>query len=415
METELFRREVLESRGTRCIGEIVLAHPLPIRVAATVAFVIILAIALFLVVGQYTRKVRVSGQIRPVAGAVRVVAPQAGRILDSKVKDGDVVTAGQLMFEIGNERMSGGLAVDRRIDVSLRARRVELVRARELQLQQLTQRQQVLNGKRRLIEEEILSHEQGLTLQKAQVESARETLNNHAALEQKGYVSSAQLRQIENEVTVQLSKCKTLEGSILRSRQELLQVHEDAQAISVQIELINSQASQNLASLEQEAAEHAGRSRLQIVAPAAGRVTAIPLESGQPVQAGSSLATILPVGSDLEAHLMVPSRGVGFIEPGQRVLLRLAAFSYQKFGQIPGEVIRVERSPIAEGQPDATGQANETIYRVVVKPDAQAVTAYGRTQQFKVGMTLEADILQDRRQLIEWVLDPVVSAAKGVP
>ncbi len=28
-------------------------------------------------------------------------------------------------------------------------------------------------------------------------------------------------------------------------------------------------------------------------------------------------------------------------------------------------------------------------------------------------MTLDADILQDRRRLIEWVLDPLISAAKG--
>jgi len=41
------------------------------------------------------------------------------------------------------------------------------------------------------------------------------------------------------------------------------------------------------------------------------------------------------------------------------------------------------------------------------------MSAYGRKQAFKAGMTLDADILQDRRRLIEWVIDPIISAAKG--
>lgn len=197
---------------------------------------------------------------------------------------------------------------------------------------------------------------------------------------------------------------------MLTVQRELLQVHEEAGTISGKLKLIASQSGHGLAIVEQEAVEHESRSRAQVLAPATGIVTALTQGPGQSVQAGVTLATIIPAGSELEAHLMVPSRAVGFIEPGQRVLLRLAAFSYQKFGQVAGTVARVERSPISEGVP---GTGAEPVYRITVRLARQSVTAYGRTQQFKAGMTVEADILQDRRRLIEWVVDPLVSAAKG--
>ena len=113
---------------------------------------------------------------------------------------------------------------------------------------------------------------------------------------------------------------------------------------------------------------------------------------------------------------MAPSRAIGFVESGQTVLLRLTAFPYQKFGQAKGTVIRVEQSPISDpSSAGAVGQnaPAEPIYRIVVQLAQQSVNAYGKEQQYRAGMTLEADIRQDRRRLIDWVMDPIVSVAKG--
>ena len=73
---------------------------------------------------------------------------------------------------------------------------------------------------------------------------------------------------------------------------------------------------------------------------------------------------------------------------------------------------QVERSPMSETGPSAELGA-APVYRVTVSLPTQAIAVYGKSQQFEAGMTLEADILQDRRTLIEWVLDPLLSAAKG--
>ncbi len=313
------------------------------------------------------------------------------------------------MFELTAERAGSGGSVDARIGQLLEERSRELAVTGQLQAKDLEQRAQGLATRERSIQTEIEKRQEQVTLQGIQVRSSQAKFARFQSLAKKGFLSKAQLADVRDGVTAQIARQKALESDVLATQRELLAVQEEARLIGNKIQIIESQAAQQLATLGQEAAEHEGRRRMQVLAPSAGIVTALAFEQGQSVPSGAVMATVLPAGSELEAHLMVPSRAVGFIEQGQRVRLRLAAFPYQKFGQVDGVVLRVERSPIAENQP----AGSEPVYRVAVRLTKQAVSAYGRTQHFKAGMTLEADILQDRRRLIEWVLEPLISAAKS--
>jgi membrane fusion protein len=386
-------------------GNIVLACPLPMRAAAAVACFIMLALTLFLTVGEYTRRVRVSGQIMPAAGSIKVIAERYGRITERLVADGSHVTPGQPMFELSAERMASGGDVEARLDTLLATKRRELVQTSQLQTEELQRRADALAIRERAISAEIVSRENEARLQDAQVRAAKENLQRYTMLAGQGFVSAAQRSTVANELTAQQARRSSITTGILQVKRELLAVQEEAQAIAGKIKLIASQSNRELAALQQEAVEHDGRSRIRITAPLAGRVTALAYVRGQAVQAGAVLATIIPAGSALEAQLAVPGRARGFIKPGQRVLLRLSAFPYQKFGQVRGNVVLVEDAPVTDAAtPDA-----EPTYRVTVRLERQSLTAYGREQQFTIGMPLEADILQDRRRLIEWVVDPLLS------
>jgi hypothetical protein len=56
-----------------------------------------------------------------------------------------------------------------------------------------------------------------------------------------------------------------------------------------------------------------------------------------------------------------------------------------------------------------SAQASEPFYRVRVELRAQAITAYGKPEPLKPGMLLDADVLGERRALVEWVLEPLYS------
>lgn len=48
------------------------------------------------------------------------------------------------------------------------------------------------------------------------------------------------------------------------------------------------------------------------------------------------------------------------------------------------------------------------LYRVMVRLRDQTVRAYGQPVALRPGMALHADILLDRRRLIQWVLEPAL-------
>jgi len=53
--------------------------------------------------------------------------------------------------------------------------------------------------------------------------------------------------------------------------------------------------------------------------------------------------------------------------------------------------------------------SKEALYLVNVSLDAQSFQAYGEALPLKAGLTVEADVLQERRKVWEWVLEPVLA------
>ena len=153
--------------------------------------------------------------------------------------------------------------------------------------------------------------------------------------------------------------------------------------------------------------------RVAIIAPARGLIATVLVEPGQMVTAGTPLATLIPADAELEAHLFSPSRSIGFVREGQDVLLRYLAYPYQKFGQQRASVVAISRNPMLAAELGFTpiDGTREPLYRIKAALEAQAVRAYGRLEPLQPGMQVEADILLDRRRLIEWIFEPLLSLA----
>ena len=51
----------------------------------------------------------------------------------------------------------------------------------------------------------------------------------------------------------------------------------------------------------------------------------------------------------------------------------------------------------------------EATYRVRVKLDKQTVRSFGNDVELRSGMLVDAEIVRDRRPILEWVLEPLYS------
>lgn len=136
-------------------------------------------------------------------------------------------------------------------------------------------------------------------------------------------------------------------------------------------------------------------------------------QPGQTVDTTRPLVSIVPMGARLQAHLVAPSSAVGFVKIGETVLLRYQAYPYQKFGHYRGRVVSISKTALPNNQIDTLGHiadgSSQPMYLIIVNLCRQTIEAYGKPQPLQAGMLLQADILQDRRRLYEWALDPLYS------
>lgn len=414
----LFRREALQAKSVAFLGTTVLRPPLSFSAWAVIAAALAAAVIAFVFLGQYTKRTRVVGITAPQAGVIKLMAPQPGIVVERRVGEGQRVRAGDTLFVLSGERMTeaGGVAAGAQTAVldALRRRRDSL-RQEQLRLSLLVERQ-VSALQRRFndsrAEADQLDRELGT--QQTRLSSARAQLHRFEDLLRQQFMSELAVQQKREEALEQQSRLQALERARIAARRELAAVGAELNQLPLRGQQQLAELERSIAALDQELASTEASRQILVTAPRDGTVTAILVDAGQAV-GNQPLLTLLPAHGALEAHLYAPSRAVGFVEPGQRVLLRYAAYPYQKFGQYEGTVADVSRSALAPNelppQLALLGQqaAGEGLYRITVRLASSTVLAYGKPQPLVAGMQLEADVMQDRRRLIEWVFEPLFS------
>lgn len=413
MAGDLFRKEVLEAKRGHALGRISLTQPASHWTLTAFAAIAATLVILFLVLGSYTRRNRVMGQLVPAQGLATVTSPVTGILDRLEVTEGERVEAGQLLAVISVPRAtlaSGDTAAA--LEASLQQRRHSLEQAQFAQEKQRRAQEDGLSGQLAQLRRQLEQIHAEAATRQVQVRLANETRDRFRRLHRQNYVSALQLQQQEATALEQTVELQRLQRQAMEARRQIAQLQQALQELPVQHQLTLAGYQRDLALLAQEQIETQARGELAIRAPVAGVVATQVLKPGQSLQAGQPVLSLIPGDGRLEAELLVPSRAIGFMTPGDAVLLRYQAFPYQKFGHHDGQVARISRSALSPGELGVligNAQASEPYYRVTVALARQSVTAFGQDEALKPGLLLEADVLGERRRLIEWVFEPLYS------
>ncbi len=418
MTHELFRKEVLLARRAGWLGGISLSQPAPLRVLALAFSTTALAVALFLLLGSYTRRSTVTGQLVPSLGLATVPAPATGIVTRLEASEGDRIEAGQALAVVTVPRAtlaSGN--TNSALAQRLRRRRDGLESFNDAQRQLHATQADGIAAQLATARRELAQLESEIATRRKQARIIHETLDRLRQLQQDRYVSILQIKQQEVSALEQVAAVQALQRQATAVQRNVIQLQQALREIPGQRQATEAGFQRDLAQLEQERVETEARGELLVQAPLGGVIATQLIKPGQAVQAGQPLLSVLPGDGRLEAELRVPSHAIGFIEPGDRVLLRYRAYPYQKFGHHAGIVARISRSAMESGEaaaPSGNAPPDEATYRVTVTLARQDVTAYGRAEPLKPGMSLDADILGEKRRLIEWVLEPLHSLESKV-
>ncbi|MDH4274870.1 MAG: HlyD family secretion protein [Gammaproteobacteria bacterium] len=415
MNKPLYRAEALAHQQDRLQGDVLQSRrpTLKIFVGCAVAFACVLII--FITFGHYTRKEHVVGFLAPTRGLIKIYTPQQGTVLSKRVVEGQTVRRGDILVTISSERSTSATRdVQASMLADMRDRRESLRRELKKQSEIDLLTAEGIAQRIASVRAEIAQAEVQLALQTTRVNSAEQTLARNERLFQDRYVSESTVQQRRDEMIDQRNSLAQLQRSITALTRELNAAQIDLAASSLRRSNNASLISRQISEIEQQLTELDTRRNVLLIAPADGVVTTILTEVGQAVAPGVSLMSILPAGASLEAQLLVPTRAAGFLKAQQQVGLRFQAFPYQRFGHHIGEVTEIGRSVLLPNEANVPLSVQEPVYRVTVRLPSQQVQAYGQSMSLQAGMLVDADIHIDRRRLLEWIFDPLLSVTGRV-
>ncbi|NIE80038.1 HlyD family efflux transporter periplasmic adaptor subunit, partial [Asaia sp. As-1742] len=148
------------------------------------------------------------------------------------------------------------------------------------------------------------------------------------------------------------------------------------------------------------------------------------------VTAGDRLMVIVPDDGKLDVEAEITNRDIGFVSEGQKVQVKVAAFKFTRYGLIPGHVVSISRTSMADdlktvdalNDPDghgragkATGAGSETDldggegsgYVARIALDRQNIETEAGMAQLRAGMAITAGIVTGKRRIISYILSPI--------
>jgi len=157
---------------------------------------------------------------------------------------------------------------------------------------------------------------------------------------------------------------------------------------------------------------------LELKAPQDGIVKDLATHTtGTVASPGTILMTLVPKNEILRAEVWVKNNDIGFVHTDQKVKVKLAAFTFQKYGMVEGVVANVSADAADQGasetaQSQSKGARTETAYKTLVNLKNQYLDADGKKYPLAPGMQVSVEINLGTRSVMEYLLSPVTKAFK---
>ncbi len=414
----LFRPEALAQQRLRLWGEVSLRTPAALHWLGAALLLLTLAGVLFLIVGEYHRKERVRGVLRGVSAAAVLHAEAPGTVTAVLVRPGVQVRAGQPLVQLASSgRLPDGRTPAALLGAEIDHQLAEVAAEIERERARHALQQQALAARRAAERRDLTALAETLVRQRALEELGAAQLARVAALVRAGQLAQAQLGVAQAEQLGRSQARGDAERALHARQAEQAATQVELQRVPLERDARVAALSQRASELRQRRIEMAGMRGAAVSAPFAGVVGDVYVAAGEQIARDAALLSVVrrsegagasgsPTGG-VEAVLLVPSRAAGFIRAGQRVRLRYEAFPYQRFGSHLAVVSNVDATLLLPGDLDLPVVVQEPVLRVRATPAQDFVAAYGQRVPLRPGLAFDADVLLERRTLLQWLFDPL--------
>ncbi len=164
--------------------------------------------------------------------------------------------------------------------------------------------------------------------------------------------------------------------------------------------------------LEQQVVRQDALTRTVLRSPVDGLVKNIRVNTvGGVVTTGSPIMEIVPLGERVLIEARIKPADVGFIQVGQRAVIKLSGYDYNVYGGLKGEIEYI--SPDALGEPDAKG-ADARYYRARLRADTNTLRYKGEPLPVIPGMSAMVEIKTGERSVLSYLLRPMMKSQEAL-
>jgi len=400
-----------------------------------------------------------TGKVVPT-GRTKTIQPlETGIVSAIHVRDGDKVTAGEVLVELDRtvtmaerkrtkqdlvtslldvarlQTLRDGfeaLAAPHDLEPPADASETEIARTRSAMQAQAAEQVAKLAAINRQIDQKH-AEAQSVTAAIAKIDASLPLLEETATIRRKAMEiefgnhiahldAQARLVDQQNERIVQERKLVEIEAARRALEQQFAQTKSGFER-QVLADLTDAQKKadefrQDFVKAQKKADEQILRS------PIDGTVQQLVLHTvGGVVTPAQQLMMIVPHNSAIEVEAMVSNRDIGFVEVGQGAEVKIDTFNFTRYGLLHGKVISVSQDAIIKDKPaDKTGTAKkegalaessepdgqELLYAARVSLDTTRMQIEGRMVNLTPGMAVTVEIKTGTRRIIEYLLSPLL-------
>lgn len=410
----MFRQEAIDNHKIKWCGRALLLPGISFWLMLGMCLFFLIVFLSFIIAGTYIRRVNVTGEISTYPRAANVYSTVQGVVVKQFVTEGQVITAGAPIYQIDVSKSthSGVVSDNQRRDIDGQLARIAQIVSRLESSKQVTlamlekQKTQYITAFARSTEILRLAQE-GIRIMK-------DNMENYRHYQTKGLINKDQLT---NQVALYYQHQNNLLGLSGQNEQNALQITAlESQIYTQAAEFDNKIYQMQLQryELQKERLNIDAGGAIIVRALAEGRIDSLSVTVGQMVNVGDSLLQVVPHEIDhYVLVLWVPNDAIPYIDAGDQVNLRYDAFPAEKFGQFAGTVSVISKAPASpqemltyQGAPKAALTASEPYYKVIVRPEKQAIDYDGKHLSLENGMKAQSTLFLEKRKIYQWMLSP---------
>lgn len=403
---------------------------------------IIAAIAitlLFVGWSAVTRTAEISvapGAIKPSGNIRELQHLEGGIVTEILVAEGDIVERGEVLVKLEPTAVASDLArvTGRHRTLLLQAERLRaFIEGRDPDFGDIGPRDaalaasqlRILEGQvaareasREVLVQQLSAQESRLAGLKKQAETTRKhigllqsELDARSGLAEKGLTSRFQLLRSQQEMNraqgtlAQIaSEREQAERTIAETRGRIDELDATSRADALE-EL--GKVTDELRDMQEAIGKYGNQfERLDVRAPVRGIVQVLNTHTvGGVVDAGETIAEIVPMNDDLVAEVRLSPRDIGHITAGQAAKIKLATYDFARYGAVDGVLQSVSPTTLFDDD-------GNPYYKGIVRLNQNYLGTDPERNPIAPGMTLSAEILTQDRSLLQYLLRPIYRGVK---